>query len=120
MLIMVAQLAGGFLAIVASFATAFYYVTGIYDGRSIFLLIPAILLVAGGVVLLVKASKNEDKVMFGPPKDIVQEPVTTNDALADKLAKNSQLVAEYNKTQEEKDRLHLLQLATQESDKKPH
>ena len=113
------QLFSGFFTTALGVFLAYFYVTGADNGRSIFLMIPAMLCVAGGVILLLKAGKQENNVLFAPPKEVLKETNAQGGGLQETLAKNGKIVAEWNKTNEDKDKLHLLQIAAQAAEGKP-
>lgn len=98
----------GFAAFVAGMAVAFIYFQGVQKGTtSPFLLIPAVLVVGVGVFFLFKAGRiDTQKVAFKENQEL-SEGIST-DGL---ITKNNKLVAEWNKTNEARDKLKMIQVS---------
>lgn len=105
------------LGVVFTFAGVFVmyiYITSINTGANMLFLAGAILLIGAGVFLLVKAGKSDRTVVADMPPIKPLEAETAED----RLAKNNELMGEWKKTNETKDRLRMLEIqASAESDK---
>jgi hypothetical protein len=91
----------GFLLLVPGVFLAFLYLQGVEKGASLFLLIAGILLSGGGVFMLYKAgTQDTNKIKFA-------DAVPSEDSSI--LSKNNEMISEWNKTNEARDRLKILQ-----------
>lgn len=91
----------GFLLLVPGIFLAFLYLQGVEKGSNPLLLIAGILLFGGGVFMLYRAgTQDTSKIKFS-------DAVPSEDASI--LSKNNEMISEWNKTNDARDRLKILQ-----------
>ncbi|HVZ12697.1 MAG TPA: hypothetical protein VG965_06740 [Patescibacteria group bacterium] len=100
----------GFILFLLGVASDASYVMGVGDGSSFLLLIAGIVLVTIGAFLLVKGANSEGKMDFSAPISASsdQTPITGGQGA---FSRNSQLVTEWTKTNEMKDKLRILEIS---------
>lgn len=101
----------GFGLFIGGIVVAFLYFQGARDGsRSALILIPAIILGGAGAFFLFKAGRiDTQKVVF--KENQTQSEGISADGL---ITKNNKLVEEWNKTNEHRDKLKMIELSANE------
>lgn len=101
----------GFGLFIGGIGVAFFYFQGAQDGsRSGLLLIPAVLLGGAGSFFLFKAGRiDTQKVVF--KENQAQSEGISSEGL---ITKNNKLVEEWNKTNEKRDKLKMIELSANE------
>ena len=106
-----------FLGILFSFAGVYLlylYILSIDSGGSLLFLILSLLLIAAGVFFFIRAGKIENIYTANVPKGVL---ASENKAdAAKRLAKNNELLGDWKKTNETKDRLRMLEISASAGD----
>lgn len=105
MFIIVSQVFFGLLLASSGFYLAYYYVVGIDIGRSPLLLVLSCILIGVGVYYLLRAGKSDDTVVAKVNKTTAMK----GDGKA--LKRNNELVKQWKKTMDQRDRLKLLEMS---------
>jgi hypothetical protein len=100
----------GLVLCIGGICVSYLYLDGLKDGNNLLLLAAAIVLIAVGVFCLVKAGKSDATVIT----KLKNEPHEIQKRGPNMLEKNNELVGDYQKTANERDRLKVLE-AAQES-----
>lgn len=90
--------------------TGYFYLNGVDQGRTPFLLLLSLVLIGGGVYLLIRAARTED-TMFVKPS--VTTPITKE---GERLKKNNELANEWKRTMDQRDRLKMLEVSAEAND----
>lgn len=98
------------------FYIAYIYLHGIDNGTSPLLLIPSILFIAGGIFFLIQASKSNASVIA---KGGEMPQPQSKETLADILERNSQIINQWEKNSQMRDKLKVVQTAVKAAEK-PH
>src|SRR5438270_81468 len=101
----------GLLLCFSGLYVLYFYLTGINDGRSPLLLGLSVLLIAGGVFLFFRVGKSDATVVSKMKLDNPDTNQSANPGLENTLKKNNELMADWSKTNEAKQRLRMLELA---------
>lgn len=101
----------GFLLTAAGFYLLFVALIGIADQTNVWFFLPAIPLIAGGIVLLLRAGKSD--ALLGVKKAKVKITLASKDeaSLAATLEKNNAMDQQWSKTNDARNRLKMLQLS---------
>lgn len=102
-----------FLGILLTFSgiySVYFILTGLEKGISAWLLLGSIVLLAGGAYCFIHASKAEDKVLIKPLESDANMPDASG--AHGILKKNNELSADYKKISNARDRLKILQAAS--------
>jgi hypothetical protein len=105
MFIIVSQVFFGLLLASSGFYLAYYYVVGVDAGTSPLLLVLSIILIVVGVYYLLKAGKSDDTVTVKVKKAELAISEGKN------LKRNNDLVKQWKKTMDQRDRLKLLEMS---------
>jgi hypothetical protein len=103
------------LALLLTFAglyLCYLYISGLDQGTTPLILIPALILLITGTFLLFRAGKSDATVLSQPHTTATIPPAN----LENTLQKNNALMAEWNKTNDTREKLKLLQAAAQSED----
>ncbi|HZE87005.1 MAG TPA: hypothetical protein VE090_02245 [Methylomirabilota bacterium] len=100
----------GLLLAVVGFYLAYFYITGVNDGKSPLLLIPSLALVAFGIWLLLQAGKSDAMVVTkGKITTTKSNENKEKGGLENVLQKNSAMTADWEKTENQRTQLKLLE-----------
>ena len=105
MFIIISQVFIGLLLASSGFYLAYYYVVGIDSGRSPLLLVLSLILIGVGVYYLLRAGKSDDTVTVKVKK------TSSVKGNAKNFNRNNDLVKQWKKTMEQRDRLKLLEMS---------
>ena len=89
----------------------YLYITTINANNNIFLLIGSIVLLSVAVFLFIRAGKSDKMFMSKMPPIKPLEDAPESATLADRLQKNNEMMGEWKKTNQTKDRLRMLEMS---------
>lgn len=107
-----------FLGVIVSLGAVFLFylfIVSLNNNANYLLLISSTLLAAGGVYILLRVGKNENVYTAHAPK--ITSTLTGEDPeSSSRLEKNNELLGEWKKTNETKDRLRMLEISASAGD----
>ena len=107
MIRLIGQIFLGILLLFAGIYVGYLYLKSLDSGNNVLLLIVTLVCMTVGIFSLYKAAKNEEKII----SPVVDIPKPSSSELEERLEKNNTITSEWSKTQEQRDRLKLLELA---------
>ena len=97
----------GLVLCILGICVSYLYLDGLKDGSNPLLLVAAIVLIAVGVFCLVKAGKSDATVIV----KLKEEPHVPKERGQNMLERNNELLGDYYKTANTRDRLKVLEVA---------